>query len=143
MSRKTKVIFLCTGNSARSQMAEAFLREYAGDQFEAHSAGLDPQGINPFTIRVMDEVGISLEGQGSKSVSDYLGKTHFPYVITVCGHAEANCPRVFLTQGKHLHWEFEDPAAFDGSEEEKLEKFRQIRDQVDQKIQDWLEELGG
>ena len=103
MTRKTKVIFLCTGNSARSQMAEAFLREYAGDQFEAHSAGLDPQGINPFTIRVMDEVGINLEGQGSKSVSEYLGKTHFPYVITVCGHAEANCPRIFLTQGKHLH----------------------------------------
>lgn len=141
MTRKTKAIFLCTGNSARSQMAEAFLREYAGDQFEAHSAGLDPQGTNPFTIRVMDEFGISLEGQGSKSVSEYLGKTHFPYVITVCGHAEANCPRIFLTQGKHFHWKFEDPAAFEGSEEETLEKFRQIRDQVDQKIQNWLEEI--
>ncbi len=143
MTRKTKVIFLCTGNSARSQMAEAYLRKYVGDRFEAHSAGLDPQGINPFTIRVMDEVGISLDGQSSKSVNEYLGKTHFPYVITVCGHAEENCPRVFLTQGKHIHWEFEDPAAFEGSEEEKLEKFRQIRDQVDQKIQTWLEEIDG
>jgi len=143
MSRKTKVIFLCTGNSARSQMAEAYLRNYAGDRFEAHSAGLDPQGINPFTIRVMDEVGISLEGQSSKSVNEYLGKPHFPYVITVCGHAEANCPRIFLTQGKHFHWEFEDPAALEGSEEEKLEKFRQIRDQVDQKIQNWLVEING
>ncbi len=141
MSRKTKVIFLCTGNSARSQMAEAFLRKYADDRFEGHSAGLDPRGINPFTIRVMDEVGISLEGQSSKSVNKYLGEMHFPYVITVCGHAEENCPRVFLTQGKHIHWEFEDPAAFEGSEEEKLEKFRQIRDQVDQKIQKWLEEI--
>ncbi len=141
MSRKIKVIFLCTGNSARSQMAESYLRNYTGDRFEVHSAGLDPQGINPFTIRVMDEVGISLEGQNSKSVNEYLGKTHFPYVITVCSHAEANCPRVFLTQGKHIHWEFEDPASLEGSEEEKLEKFRQIRDQVDQKIQTWLEEI--
>ena len=136
----TRVIYLCTGNSARSQMAEAFLRHYAGDRFEVHSAGLNPKGINPYTIRVMEEIGISLDGQESKSVDEYLGKTHFSYLFTVCGHAEENCPRIFLTQGEHFHWDFEDPAAFDGTEEETLDKFREVRDQIDQKIKEWLAE---
>jgi arsenate reductase len=140
MKNKPKVIFLCTGNSARSQMAEAFTRKYAGDRFEVHSAGLDPKGINPYTIRVMAEIGLNLEGQSSKSVSEYLGKVHFAYLFTVCGHAEENCPRIFLTQGKHTHWDFEDPAAFEGSEEAKLAKFREVRDQIDQRIQYWLAE---
>lgn len=138
MSRKLKVIFLCTGNSARSQMAEAFLREYGGDRFEAYSAGLEPKGIHPLTVRVMEEVGISLEEQTSKGVGEYLGKVHFPYVFTVCGHAEASCPRVFLNQGKHTHWGFEDPAAFGGSDQDKLVKFREIRDQISKKIKAWL-----
>jgi len=141
MDKKPKVIFLCTGNSARSQMAEAFLRKYAGDRFEAHSAGLEPKGINPYTVRVMDEVGISLEGHTSKSVSVYLGKVHFAYLFTVCGHAEQNCPRIFLTQGKHTHWDFEDPAAFEGSDSEKLAKFREIRDQIERRVRDWLAEM--
>jgi len=140
MDKKARTIFLCTGNSARSQMAEAFLRKYAADRFEAYSAGLDPKGIHPLTYQVMKEIGISLEDHKSKSVKEYLGKVHFPYVITVCGHAEANCPRIFLTQGKHTHWDFEDPAAFQGSDEKKLAKFRDIRDQIDQRIQDWLTE---
>jgi arsenate reductase len=140
MKNKSKVIFLCTGNSARSQMAEAFTRKYAGDRFEVHSAGLDPKGINPYTIRVMAEIGLNLEGQSSKSVSEYLGKVHFAYLFTVCGHAEENCPRIFLTQGKHTHWDFEDPAEFKGSEEAKLAKFREVRDQIDQRIQHWLPE---
>ncbi len=139
MSDTARVIFLCTGNSARSQMAEAFLREYGGDQYEAHSAGLKPKGIHPLTVRVMEEVGISLDGQSSKGVGEYLGRVHFPYVFTVCGHAEENCPSVFLTQGKHIHWGFEDPAAFEGSHQEKLDKFREIRDQIKEKILDWLE----
>ncbi len=138
MDRKPKVIFLCTGNSARSQMAEAFLRKYGGDRFEAHSAGLEPGVINPFTIRVMDEIGISLEGQRSKSVNEYLGKVHFSYLFTVCRHAEEKCPRVFLTQGKHDHWDFEDPAAFEGTDEEKMTKFRETRDLMEKRVQDWL-----
>jgi arsenate reductase len=142
MKNKPKVIFLCTGNSARSQIAEAFTRKYAGDRFEVHSAGLDPKGINPFTIRVMEEIGISLDGQRSKNIKEYLGKVHFAYLFTVCGHAEQNCPRIFLTQGQHTHWDFEDPAAFEGAEEEKLAKFREVRDQIDQRIQSWLAELG-
>ncbi|MBN1667969.1 MAG: arsenate reductase ArsC [Anaerolineales bacterium] len=141
MNNKPKIIFLCTGNSARSQMAEAFTRKYAGDRFEVHSAGLDPKGINPYTIQVMEEVGINLDGQTSKSISEYLGKVHFAYLFTVCGHAEENCPRIFLTQGKHSHWDFEDPAAFEGSGEEKLAKFREIRDQIDRRIQQWLADV--
>lgn len=141
MNNKPKILFLCTGNSARSQMSEAFTRKYAGDRFEAHSAGLEPQGINPYTIRVMEEIGISLDGQWSKSIKEYLAKVHFAYLFTVCGHAEQNCPRIFLTQGEHKHWDFEDPAAFEGSEEEKLTKFREIRDQIDQRVQNWLSEI--
>jgi arsenate reductase len=119
-------------------MAEAFTRKYAGERFEVHSAGLDPKGIHPYTIRVMEEIGISLDGQSSKSVSEYLGKVHFSYLFTVCGHAEKNCPRIFLTQGKHSHWDFEDPAVFEGSDEGKLAKFREVRDQIDRRIQNWL-----
>lgn len=140
MPKKTRVIFLCTGNSARSQMAEAYLREFGGDRFEAHSAGLDPKGIHPLTVQVMEEEGISLEIQSSKGVREYLGKVHFPYVVTVCGHAEENCPSVFLNQGVHTHWEFEDPAAFEGTEEEKLAKFREIRDQIKARIKEWVDQ---
>ena len=85
---KVKVLFLCTGNSARSQMAEAFLRKYGGDEFEAYSAGLEPKDINPYTERVMEEVGISLSGQYSKHVKEYMGKVHFAYLITLCDEAE-------------------------------------------------------
>ena len=131
---KTKVLFLCTGNSARSQMAEAFLRKYAGDRFEVHSAGLEPRGINPYTVRVMQEMGMDLDGQHSKHIREYLGKAHFGYLVTVCAHAEENCPRTFLGVSQRLHWEFEDPAAFEGSDQAKIQKFREIRDQIDQRI---------
>ena len=140
MGKRLRVLFLCTGNAARSQMAEAFLRKYGNDRFEVHSAGLEPREIHPVTVQVMDEIGISLEGQRSKSVNEYLGKEYFSYLFTVCRHAEEKCPRVFLTQGKHDHWDFEDPAAFEGNEEETLAKFREIRDLIEQRIRDWLEE---
>lgn len=138
---KDKVLFLCTGNSARSQMAEAFLRKYAGDQYDVYSAGLDPKGINPYTVRVMKETGIGLEGQWSKKVSEYLGKSIFRHLITVCSDAEKNCPTAFLmSAGHHEHWNFEDPAAFVGTDEETIAKFREVRDQIDRKIRDWLAE---
>ena len=142
MSRP-RVLFLCTGNSARSQMAEAFLRAYASDHFEAHSAGLEPKGhILPEVLTVMSERGLDMEGQTSKSVREYLGKTHFAHTITVCGDAEENCPAVFLNMGKHEHWPFDDPAKFQGSEEAKLEFTRQIRDQIGEHILHWLNEQG-
>lgn len=92
---KAKVLFLCTGNSARSQMAQAFLREYGGDQFEAYSAGTEPKGIHPYTYRVMEDAGISLSGQQSKHVKEYMGKIHFGYLITLCNEAEESCPTTF------------------------------------------------
>ena len=137
-----RVLFLCTGNTVRSQMAEAFLRKYAGRHFEAHSAGLKPSIINPCTEHVMREIGIDLSGQHSKSVKEYLGKISFTYLITVCGEAEANCPSTFPGISHRLTWAFDDPAAAGGSEEEKLQKFREVRDQIEGRIKLWLEEKG-
>jgi arsenate reductase len=141
IDNKLRVIFLCTGNSARSQMAEAFLRQYAESDFEAYSAGLQPRGINPLTIQVMSEIGIDISAQYSKGVEVYLGKKFFHYLITVCDHAEKNCPTTWPGVTRRMHWSFDDPAAFEGSLEEKLIKFRQIRDQIEVKILSWLEEL--
>lgn len=134
----TKVLFLCTGNSARSQMAEAFLREYGGGDFEAFSAGLEPMQIRPLTRIVMEEVGLTLEGQYAKSVREYLGRQHFGYLVTVCDQAEKNCPSTFPGVGQRMHWSFEDPAAFEGTEQEKLRKFREVRDQIDAQLHEWL-----
>ena len=138
---KTRVLFLCTGNSARSQMAEALLRQHAGDRFEVHSAGLEPKGINPYTVRVMDEIGVDLSGHRSKDVMEYLGRVHFGYVITVCDNAEKNCP-IFPGVSVRLHWPFEDPAHFEGSDEQTAAKFREVRDQIDVRIRAWLAEQG-
>jgi arsenate reductase len=137
----TKVLFLCTGNSARSQMAEAFLRKFGEGQFEAFSAGLEPKEINPLTIRVMEEIGVDMSGQRSKGIKEYLGKGHFQYLVTLCDEAEENCPRVWPGVNQRLHWSFEDPGAFKGSEEEKAAKFRQVRDQIRGKIQSWVKEF--
>jgi len=138
--KKPKVLFLCTGNAARSQMAEAFLKKYAGDRYEALSAGLDPKGIHPFTVAVMEESGVKMDEHYSKPLKSYLGKANIQYLVTVCGHAEENCPYAFLrNSGEHLHWHFEDPAAADGTEAEKLQKFREIRDQIDRQVRQWLD----
>ncbi len=137
---KARVLFLCTGNSARSQMAEAFLRKYGGNEFEAYSAGLEPKGLHPYMERVMKEIGISLSGQYSKHIREYMGKMHFGYLITVCDEAEENCPTAFPSISQRIHWSFEDPASFVGSDEEKLAKFREVRDQIEQRIKAWLEE---
>jgi arsenate reductase len=138
--QKSNILFLCTGNSARSQMAEAFLRHYGGDMFAAYSAGLQPKGMNPFTVRVMQEAGISVDGQYSKSLREYLGKQLFAYLITVCADAEEQCPNVWPGVKHHLHWSFEDPAALEGTEDEKLAKFREIRDQIDATIKAFIAE---
>jgi arsenate reductase len=137
---KGRVLFLCTGNSARSQMAEAFLRKYGGEHFEAHSAGLEPKGINPYTVRVMEEVGIDVSGQKSKGVDTYLGKVLFQYLITVCDDAEKNCPTVWPGVNTRMHWSFEDPARFEGSDAAKLAKFREVRDLIEKRIKEWVAE---
>jgi len=121
-------------------MAEAFLRKYGAERFEAYSAGLEPKGIHPLTERVMSEIGVSLVGQYSKDVTEYMGKLHFGYLITVSANAEERCLTTFPGFGRRLHWAFDDPAVFDGTEEDKLQKSREIRDQIDRQIQKWLSE---
>ena len=136
---KPKVLFLCTGNSARSQLAEGLLRALAGEQYEIFSAGTQPKGsILPEVQQVMREIGIDISAQWSKSVTEYLGKAVFVHVITVCADAEENCPTVFLNMGTHDHWPFDDPAKFD--EETRLDSTRRVRDQIEQRLRLWLGE---
>lgn len=137
---KQRVLFLCTGNSARSQMAEAFLRKYGGGQFEPHSAGLEPKGVNPLTVRVMEEAGVDISNQTSKGIETYLGKTHFQHLVTVCDDADKNCPTVWPWVNHRMHWSFEDPARLEGTEAEKLAKFREVRDRIEGKIKQWIAE---
>ena len=136
-----KVLFLCTGNSCRSQIAQAYLADLGGELFEVYSAGLEPHGLNPYTVRVMEEAGYDMRGHRSKHLDEYKGKIDFDFLITVCGNADERCP-YFPGMGTRLHWPFEDPAAFEGSEEEKLAFFRKIRDQIKAKLDSWLDEKG-
>jgi arsenate reductase (thioredoxin) len=136
---KTRVLFICTHNSARSQMAEAFLRTYGSDNYEAFSAGLEPSEINPLTLSVMHERGIEIEGQRSKGLDEYLGKQHFGILITVCDRAERECP-VFPWVSTRLSWSFADPAAVGGSDEERLAAFREARDAIETRVREWLRE---
>jgi arsenate reductase (thioredoxin) len=143
MDPKPKVLFLCTGNSGRSQMAEAFLRLYAPQHFETYSAGVEPKGyILPEVLAVMQERGLDMRGQTSKSVKEYLGRLHFACVITLCADAEENCPAVFLDMGQHEHWPFDDPARVRGTEAEHLDYVRRVRDQIDARIREWLAAQG-
>jgi arsenate reductase len=135
---KPRVLFLCTGNSARSQMAEGFLRHLAGDRFEVASAGIDPKGVNPLAIAAMREVGIDISGHRSKTAGSLLGQ-HFPYVITVCDNANERCP-VFPGVLTRLHWPLEDPAKATGSEGERLAVFRRVRDEIGRRVRAFIAE---
>ncbi len=119
-----RVLFVCTGNSARSVLAEALLRHQGGDRFEVHSAGTEPKGINPLTLRVLADAGIDASWARSKSVAEFLGQ-RFDYVVTVCDQARQSCP-VFPGVHETLHWGYEDPAAAEGTEEERLAAFRRV-----------------
>jgi len=130
----TRVLFLCTHNSARSQMAEGFLRARAADRFEAGSAGTEKTSVNPLAIRVMAERGIDIGGQTSKVFS---GLESWDCLITVCDDANERCPWV-PGSVKRLHWSFPDPSRATGSEEERLAVFRRVRDQIEQRLTDWL-----
>jgi arsenate reductase (thioredoxin) len=125
---KKRVLFLCTGNSARSQMAEGLLRHDAGDRFEVESAGTKPGHVRPEAIAAMKELGIDISGHRSKHVDEFQGQS-FDYVVTVCDNAKESCP-VFPGQAKRIHNAFEDPAAFQGTEEERLALFRRVRDEI-------------
>jgi arsenate reductase len=128
-----RVLILCTGNSARSQMAEGLLRKMAGDRFEVFSAGTRPAGLNPNAVAAMSEAGIDISGQRSKPVDEFLGQ-QFDYIITVCDNANESCP-VFPGSGERIHHNFEDPAA--AAPGQQPDKFRAVRDQIRAWLQDW------
>lgn len=139
--KKPVVLFVCTGNSARSQMAEGLLRKHAGDRFDARSAGTEPKGLNPLSVEAMKEVDIDISGHRSKNLSEFLGNDAIQYAIFVCSSADDRCPSLAGFSGERLYWPFEDPAAATGTKEEKLARFREIRNQIDARIVDWLAEL--
>ncbi len=134
---KQKILIVCTGNSARSQMAEGLLRHEAGDRFEVFSAGTKPTQVRAEAIAVMNEVGIDISQQHSKSVEQFVGQT-LDFVITVCNSAKETCP-VFPGDAKRLHWPFDDPAAVEGKESARLAAFRRIRDQIHGRIMVFLD----
>jgi arsenate reductase (thioredoxin) len=138
---KTRVLFLCTHNSARSQMAEGLLRDLAGDRFEVMSAGTEATRVRPLAIRAMEEVGIDISGQESKTLDRYLEEP-FDRVITVCDDANESCP-FFPGAKARLHWSFEDPSKAEGSEEERLSVFRSVRDRIKDRVQAELVNGGG
>ena len=133
---KKKVLFICTHNSARSQMAEGLINALYGDKYEAYSAGTEPTEVNPYAIKAMAELGIDISKQRSKSIKEFRGKT-FEYVATVCDHAKEACP--FFPGEKILHKGFEDPSEFKGAGAEILAKIRRVRDE----IKDWIEKAFG
>lgn len=142
MSQKTRVLFVCTGNSARSQMAEAFARHIGAGQVEASSAGIDPKGLHPFTVKVMKEKGIDVSRQQSKALTDEMLRKA-DYVVTVCGHADEQCPAL-PSHVRRLHWPIDNPAILSGrAPEEALAAFRQARDELESRIREFLSTLAG
>ena len=133
---KARVLFLCTHNSARSQMAEGFLRAMAGDRFEIASAGTEATRVHPLAIGAMEEVGISLTGHTSKTLDRFLGQP-WDYVITVCDSANERCP-AFPARTTRIHWSFDDPSRATGTEEERLATFRRVRDEILARLRGWL-----
>jgi arsenate reductase len=128
MANKTRVLILCTGNSARSQMAEGLLRHDAGDRFTVESAGTNPSDVRPEAVAVMNELGIDITSHRSKHVDEFEGQD-FDWVLTVCDNAKESCP-VFFGKARRLHRSFSDPAAIEGSEERRLGAFRKVRDEL-------------
>ncbi len=136
---KKKLLFLCTGNSCRSQMAEGLLRHWAGDRFEVLSAGTDPQAVHPLAVEIMGEIGVDISGHSSKSVKKFLDR-EFDYIITVCDRANETCP-LFPGRAKRIHWNLKDPAQAEGNETEKLKAFRQVREELTSRIEAFLSSL--
>ena len=138
MNKKKRVLILCTGNSARSQMAEGILRKLAGDRFEVVSAGVDPTSVRTEAVEAMREIGIDITSHRSKSVNEFVNEA-FDYVITVCDNANESCP-VFPGNVNRVHWSFDDPAAVKGTDAERLQAFRQARDQIRERLRGFIRE---
>src|SRR5262249_38928534 len=136
---KPNVLVLCTGNSCRSQMAEGFLRQLAGDRFEVFSAGTEPRDeVHPLAVEVMAETGIDISRQHPKSVKEFLGRLPVRYLISVCDGANESCPRIVPGLLERLFWPFDDPARFEGTPEEMIAAFRLVRDEIRERIIGWL-----
>ena len=135
---KPCVLFLCTHNSARSQLAEALLRHRAGDRYRACSAGVDPGRVHPMTIRVLEEIGIDTSGLEAKGLDAILGRANVRTAIVVCAQAAESCPRLYPFAREILQWPFDDPSRVQGSEELQLAAFRRTREEIDARIRDWL-----
>lgn len=141
MTKKLNVLVLCTGNSCRSQMAEGFLREYAGERFNVYSAGTEPKDeIHPLAVQVMAEAGIDISRQHPKGLKEFLGRLPVRYLIVVCDAANESCPRIFPGMAERLFWPFDDPAAFKGSPEETAAEFRRVQDEIRERILAWLDD---
>ena len=136
MSDKKRVLILCTGNSARSQMAEGLLRRMGGERFEVESAGVEPSHVRPQAIEAMREIGIDISGHRSKSVDEFSGE-EFDYVITVCDNANERCP-IFPGKTERIHWSFDDPAAAEGDEKAVLAVFRRVRDEIESRLREFI-----
>jgi arsenate reductase len=138
--KKPNVLLLCTGNSCRSQMAEGFLRQLAGDRYTVLSAGTEPKDeVHPLAVEVMAEGGIDISRQHPKHVKEFLGRLPVRYLIIVCDGANESCPRIFPGLIERLFWPFDDPAKFQGTAEETLGEFRRVRDEIQQRIVQWLQ----
>jgi arsenate reductase len=142
MRRKQGVLFLCTHNAARSQMAEALLRHLAADRFEVYSAGLEPTAVHPLTRQVLIEAGIDVSGLHAKGVNEFLGKASVQHAIVVCNEEEWQCPRLFPFAVANVRWPFEDPMQATGTEAERLAAFRRVRDVIEARLRSWLQEHG-
>ena len=138
---KPRVLFVCTHNAARSQMAEALLRHYAGERFEVLSAGVTPTEVHSLTRQVLAEMGLDPRGLYAKRLDDFFAKVSIAYAIIVCHQVEDGCPRLYPFALQTLHWPFEDPTQAEGSTAERLHAFRAVRDQIDCRIRAWLQEL--
>lgn len=136
MNEKKRVLILCTGNSARSQMAEGLLRYDGGSKFEVKSAGVEPSFVRPLAIKAMEEIGIDISRHRSKSIDEF-NEREFDYVITVCDNAKEKCP-IFPRKTTHIHWSFDDPADAKGNEEEQLKVFRRVRDEIREKLREFI-----
>jgi len=139
---KPNILILCTGNSARSQMAEGLVRKHAGHMFDVYSAGTSPKPVNPLAVRAMAEIGVDISGQRSKDLGEYLGTLPVRHLLIVCSNAQSSCPAVWPGVLTRTYWNLEDPAAAQGTDDEKLQVFRESRDDLEERIVKWLAEMG-
>jgi arsenate reductase (thioredoxin) len=140
---KPRVLFVCTHHAARSQMAEALLRHYAGERFEVLSAGAMPTRVHPLTRQVLADIGLDPSGLYAKNLDDFFAKVSIAYAIIVCDQAEDGCPRLYPFALQTIHWRFDDPTRTEGSTAERLHAFCTVRDQIDHRLRAWLETLEG